>query len=443
MEYQDYSFQYNALHKLFRDRGEAIPVDFRAIVSRLSSSERATHLIHPYPAKLIRHIPYFFLGCKSLSDNEWIMDPFSGSGTVLLEGILAGRRSVGADSNPLARLITRVKTTILNREEVWEQAKHVVMSSKVTETDHELFRGRLKYWYPERIFLDLTGIQMSIRAVRDQRIQDFLQVAFSVCSRRLSLADPRLPVPVRMKPEKLHCDHWIAEEWARHLQLLETASAADEFLKACEDNLRRADHFRSMAPSAQPAVLLEDARSFSDYSGPAPSLIVTSPPYIAAQKYMRSSSLALAWQGYTETTSLRALESTSIGREFVTAHEKTNGLLRSGLEDADDILMKVLQKNPNRAYVSSLYLHEMQSALASASKTLAVGGTLVIVAGVNQVAGEIFATHAYLSQMLTNQGLTLELELVDQIKSRGLMTKRNRGANVMLKEHVLVFRKEG
>src|SRR5712671_2070708 len=101
-----------SLLKRYERTGYAVPVDFRKLVPCLPCPERATHLLHPYPAKLLMHIPFFFLGNTILSGKgDLVADPFCGSGTVLLESQLAGRVSIGADSNPLARLLTTVKTS--------------------------------------------------------------------------------------------------------------------------------------------------------------------------------------------------------------------------------------------------------------------------------------------------------------------------------------------
>ena len=43
-----------------------------------------------------------------------VLDPFCGSGTVLLEAALRGHLAIGVDVNPLARLLSRVKTTRLH-----------------------------------------------------------------------------------------------------------------------------------------------------------------------------------------------------------------------------------------------------------------------------------------------------------------------------------------
>ncbi len=66
--------------------------------------------IHPYPAKFIGDIPATFLKVLPIPPDTAVMDPFCGSGTTLVEAQRAGRPSVGVDLNPIACLISRVKT---------------------------------------------------------------------------------------------------------------------------------------------------------------------------------------------------------------------------------------------------------------------------------------------------------------------------------------------
>ena len=69
--------------------------------------------IHPYPAKFIGDIPAAFLAALPIPKDTAVMDPFCGSGTTLVEAQKAGRPSVGIDLNPIACLISRVKTSPL------------------------------------------------------------------------------------------------------------------------------------------------------------------------------------------------------------------------------------------------------------------------------------------------------------------------------------------
>lgn len=71
-----------------------------------------THGIHPYPAKYIPQIPSALIQELS-APKERVADIFCGSGTTLVEALSLGRNAVGVDANPLACLISEVKTARL------------------------------------------------------------------------------------------------------------------------------------------------------------------------------------------------------------------------------------------------------------------------------------------------------------------------------------------
>ena len=83
----------------------------------------------------------------------------------------------------------------------------------------------------------------------------------------------------------------------------------------------------------------------------------------------------------------------------------------------------------------------MRHALAATVRRIRSGGHLVLVIGNNTVAGQRFLTSQYLIEIASSLGLVLKLELVDDIRSRGLMTKRNHTAAVIDREHIAVFAK--
>ena len=87
-----------------------------------------THNFHPYAAKFIPQIPAFFIN-KYTSENDIILDPFCGSGTSLVEAKLLGRSAVGVDVNELSVLISKVKTTKINVEEL-QLADKVIQTAR-------------------------------------------------------------------------------------------------------------------------------------------------------------------------------------------------------------------------------------------------------------------------------------------------------------------------
>lgn len=74
------------------------------------STRKYTHAIHLYPARLHPEIPKRIIA-KYAKRTDVVLDPFMGSGGVLLEAILHGNNAIGIDVNPFAILLSKVKTT--------------------------------------------------------------------------------------------------------------------------------------------------------------------------------------------------------------------------------------------------------------------------------------------------------------------------------------------
>ena len=82
----------------YKRHKEPIDVNFRELVGPIPVND-LTHSMYPYPARLLRQIPRFFLRCEQLvGRNTVVLDPFCGSGTVLVEAHAAGLPSWGIDS---------------------------------------------------------------------------------------------------------------------------------------------------------------------------------------------------------------------------------------------------------------------------------------------------------------------------------------------------------
>lgn len=97
--------------------------------------------------------------------------------------------------------------------------------------------------------------------------------------------------------------------------------------------------------------------------------------------------------------------------------------------------------NPLRAHIAGNYLVEMRQAFAETLRVLKPNGYIVLVAANNQVCGYEFKTSQYLRTIAEQLGLSLKLCLIDDIRSRGLMTKRNKTASVITREWVMIFQK--
>jgi len=114
----------------------------------------------------------------------------------------------------------------------------------------------------------------------------------------------------------------------------------------------------------------------------------------------------------------------------------------TGIRKADRLLNSIAKSNKLRAHIAGNYLVEMRDSFTEMDKVLKPNGYVVLISGNNHVCNKVFNTTDYLNELCQEQGWKLKLSLIDKIKSRGLMTKRNKTANIINSESVLLFKKE-
>ncbi len=120
--------------KLFRDGDSATA---KVLVDALTAgqtdretAETLTHPFHAYPARLhpaTARVLVEFIG-EGATRTQPIVDPFCGSGTVLVEARASGMRAIGTDLNPLAVLVARAKTWTAppRRRKTLREAGHAI-----------------------------------------------------------------------------------------------------------------------------------------------------------------------------------------------------------------------------------------------------------------------------------------------------------------------------
>ncbi|MDX0442496.1 hypothetical protein GOD94_27650 [Sinorhizobium medicae] len=428
LEYERFVSDYAVNH-------EPIQVSFRKLVHWIKG-ERAAHYIHPYPAKLLAHIAHFFLAArKHVPKDAVVLDPFSGSGTVPLETILAGYTSYWSDVNPLARAITKVKTTpidLLASDDVLLRVRERY-ANVADSVPPEVVNINL--WYSEPTIGCLARLRDAIAAEPAGDMTDLLWVTFSAVARSCSKADPRFSVPVRRKEGIVARGRVVEDEpdvWA-------------VFEQTFRSNVSRMSQLSPVLLCGPTKCVGTDARALRNPCDPEAALpprcvdlVITSPPYAGAQKYIRSSSLSIGWLGMASVQQMKSLDAKSIGREHF-SKQAASQLIETGIPPADDFIRRIASRNPVRAAIVSNYLLEMNDVFAELGRVLRPNGRIVMVVGNNTICGESFETSTYMKLLAARAGFDVVFELVDTIKGRGLMTARNKTSGLITRELVLVF----
>ena len=167
-------------------------------------------------------------------------------------------------------------------------------------------------------------------------------------------------------------------------------------------------------------------------------IVFTSPPYLTAQKYIRTNKLELFWLGYSDEE-VNYLDKMSIGTERI---KKDLEYASLGIESIDSLIDYVLLKSYERGLMIYKYFKDMLEALKEMHRLLDREGYLILVVGDNKVLGKKVNTYRLLADATVNTGFSEIVILKDTIRSRSMMTKRNGTGGLIKNEYVAILKKE-
>ena len=427
-------------------------------------SNNYPHNIYSYPAKVYPYIPLFFLSSAELCPSDGIvLDPFVGSGTVLLESLINPfcKRSVfGVELNPLGRLISKVKTTPMdteNAEKLLIKLKYFYKNEK--KYDLPQF-SNINVWFSQNAITKLSKLKHAIEAIDcSNDLKDFLWLCFAKVVRKVSNADPYIPPPVLLKINKYEKSPDKYQKVKMLMAYNENPAVCEIFEKIFNDNLAKIkslndiEEIREKLIKAE--VIWDDARNIKKglmltkgiiYKDRASLLlsdridfIITSPPYLTAQKYIRTSKLELLWLG-VEERELRKLDYNTIGTEVISAKD-VKMIDEIGISSVDNLINCTCDKSPWRASSIYKYFRDMQLAIKEMYRVLKNDSYIILVVGNNKVLGKIVDTYRLLTDLACREGFKEILILKDSIRGRGMITKRHNSGGLINEEFIIVLKK--
>ena len=253
-----------------------------------ADTQEHAHGLHPYPAKFIPQIPRKLINALHPRDGSATLDPFCGSGTTLLESILLDIPAIGVDVNPLAVLISRVKTTPLDKP--LDRAITVIVKkaySRLNDAKPITVPNipRLDHWFKPEIARAVAILVQEIGKFEvDDTSRDALRAALSGILVRVSNQESDVRYAAIDKPV-----------------------APQDVIALFERNALEVSHkltslfqiplFPELRP-AQATVVQADTRTLhTNLPSWRVGLIVTSPPYPNAYEYWLYHKYRMYWLG--------------------------------------------------------------------------------------------------------------------------------------------------
>ena len=159
--------------------------------------------------------------------------------------------------------------------------------------------------------------------------------------------------------------------------------------------------------------------------------LITSPPYLQAQEYIRTAKLDLYWLGYS-AKQIKAISKLEI------PYRKAERIITT------DTLDKIRKQVSNKKLLNILnsYFDHTIASLENNMKLLKTGGKSCIFVGNPKIDGIEMETWKIFTEYFTEKEFKFEIVFDDEIKTRQLFGNRNnKNPNGMKSEYLLVLSK--
>jgi len=356
---------------------------------REETSLYLTHYMHPYKGKFHPKMARALVNIVHPTEHGTVMDNFAGSGTLLVEAAVMGIRSIGVEINPLAVLMSNVKTQCLKIRSLELRDAidaYLALVSRAVGQHKNISSGHVE----ADPIIDFSKVDRMIKAVPPG------------IARRLASPHDTLPkIAIATVGLRLFVDGAVRD----FLRLSLSGAISDAVRRTNADfvivlSRRLTDLwlivflFEYMSsflhmPLADGICIPGDARDMTAVATGSIDSIVCSPPYSTALDYIRNDETQLQLLGLADT--LGQLEEAMIGNPL---YEGRTGSDSDGTMPATRVkalppyavnVARTLRERgrPDAAVRCLKFFGDMDRALAEMHRVLKPGGLAAVVIGNN------------------------------------------------------------
>lgn len=264
-----------------------------------ANTQYLTHGIHRYSGKFIPQIARNAIEITT-KKNDLVLDVYAGSGTTLLEASLLQRNAVGVDLNPIAVLISKVKTTPIKKEKLQRWFSKFVdvvqvyapgdnlglfdsneskVDIKDVDNDPRLKDEWYIKWFQEDILKELIWIDLNVKQIKDKKIQSLALLTLSDILRKSSNAHSGYPNVMFDKNKK------------------KVTSAIPKYIRRLSKIVDCVGQLDSEIQNDYIPKIFEGNNTDLPFEENSIDAIVTHPPYIGSVPYAEYGVLSLTWLG--------------------------------------------------------------------------------------------------------------------------------------------------
>lgn len=382
---------------------------------RTADTKEYTHCFHTYPAMMIPQIARRLLN-EYGREGEWLLDPYCGTGTSLVEASLFGMHSVGCDINPLVRLIATAKVTPISLKALDSEVNRLndaffdIEFGTATIPDVPIPDiPNLDYWFSDEVKKYLAYLLYQINKVEDEPIRNFMKVAYSGTVREVSYTRTSTFKLHRIPSEKL--ENFNPDVFGIYRKKINrNRQGLIAYLE------KRKDVEVSICPANTVDGELPIPRPLGGYN-----LVITSPPYGDSQTtvaYGQFSRLSAEWIGLNNA---RKVDRIAMGGQ------PSKRILKDS--PVTTAIEKIQTIDEKRSRDVSAFYNDLGHSIDTVAKVLSPRSTICYVVGNRRVKDVLLPTDEFVVHAFSKHGFSHKETIVRNIPNKR-MPRKNSPSNV-------------
>ncbi len=392
-----------------------VPIDYSWSFSdkTIKDTSYITHGYYTYPAKFIPQLAQRLIKEHS-SVGDIVIDPFMGSGTTVVEAIVNNRIGIGTDINEIAYLLSKVKTTPIENEELVKEYLNFEkdLPHRLNgRFDYFLNKAqkyipkneRINYWFLPEQKDKLSIILAKILDIGTENVRNFYLITFAQILKSCSIWLQKSVKPTRDPKKKIYDPLTLFLQQSKKM-----IKKHYEFNKLLNNRTKQnIDRFRT--------IQCGDSRNLPCKNGAA-TLIVTSPPYVTSYEYADLHQLLSLWLGYLK-------DLPEFRKKFIGSSYKDRDNINLQSKIATDIV-ESLGKNKKGREVKN-YFADMLETFAETKRVLKKGGRAAFVIGNTEFNGVEILNAEVFQEQFENIGFKTYNVIKREIPSKMLPSTRD------------------
>lgn len=394
---------------------------FRDEVKEIPSTTYGTFGIYKYPAKFIPQVIAYVLKTYAKPGMK-IFDPFAGYGTVGVVSRAYGFDYELWDLNPLINIIHYTAIMKKPKVDLKKLMSGIKSSKKVFKPDW----SNLEYWFLKD-FLPVLYRSWGFVHSLPQETKSLLLIPLLKTTRYFSNSDEKIHKLYLSKFSRKKVNNLLKEDWKSKFYLM--------LEKEVTQLIRKLEEYNSLKPKSVNFKLQSGIDVLETKLDKNVDILITSPPYLQAQEYIRSTKLELFWLGHKEK------EIRELSKKEIPYREVDRILICS--DKYFEFRERIKEEHLRELY--DRYFHSILNTFTRLGEK--VRKYMFIFVGPAKIRTTPVSIDDIVIEHLTNFGWKHEITLVDKIVSRSMFSSSVNPAsgqkdNRMQTEHLVVLKRD-